>query len=54
MLVQLNSISVRQNVNYENTMISNKKSGSKVLFLGITFKQDCPDIRNSRVVDIYK
>jgi UDP-N-acetyl-D-galactosamine dehydrogenase len=22
--------------------------------LGITFKENCPDIRNSRVVDIYK
>jgi UDP-N-acetyl-D-galactosamine dehydrogenase len=31
-----------------------KISGSKVLILGITFKEDCPDIRNSRVVDIYK
>jgi UDP-N-acetyl-D-galactosamine dehydrogenase len=26
--------------------------GSKLLLLGITFKQDCPDIRNSRVVDV--
>lgn len=26
--------------------------GSRVLLLGITFKQDCPDIRNSRVVDV--
>lgn len=31
-----------------------KISGSKALILGITFKEDCPDIRNSRVVDIYK
>ena len=22
--------------------------------MGITFKEDCPDIRNSRVIDIYK
>lgn len=28
-------------------------AGSKVLILGITFKENCPDIRNSRVVDIY-
>jgi UDP-N-acetyl-D-galactosamine dehydrogenase len=35
-------------------MDSSKKSGSKVLILGITFKQYCPDIRNSIVVDIYK
>lgn len=29
-------------------------SKSKVLVLGITFKEDCPDIRNSKVVDIVK
>ncbi|MDB5248353.1 MAG: Vi polysaccharide biosynthesis protein vipA/tviB [Segetibacter sp.] len=27
--------------------------GSRVLILGITFKENCPDIRNSRVIDIY-
>ncbi len=27
-------------------------SGSKVLILGITFKENCPDIRNSKVIDI--
>ncbi len=27
---------------------------SKVLILGFTFKEDCPDVRNTRVVDIYK
>ena len=26
---------------------------TKVLILGITFKENCPDIRNSRVIDIY-
>lgn len=26
--------------------------GSKVLILGITFKENCPDIRNTRIVDI--
>ncbi len=26
--------------------------GSKVLVLGITFKENCPDIRNSRVIDV--
>jgi UDP-N-acetyl-D-galactosamine dehydrogenase len=30
-----------------------KIGGSKTLMLGITFKENCPDIRNSRVVDIY-
>ena len=29
-------------------------SKSKVLVLGITFKEDCPDIRNSKVIDIVK
>jgi UDP-N-acetyl-D-galactosamine dehydrogenase len=27
--------------------------GSKVLMLGITFKEDCPDIRNTKAIDIY-
>ena len=27
---------------------------SKVLLLGFTFKEDCPDVRNTRVIDIYK
>lgn len=26
--------------------------GSRALVLGITFKEDCPDIRNSRVIDV--
>ncbi|WP_455756661.1 Vi polysaccharide biosynthesis UDP-N-acetylglucosamine C-6 dehydrogenase TviB [Sulfurimonas sp.] len=29
-----------------------KVEGSKVLILGITFKENCPDIRNSRVIDV--
>jgi len=28
--------------------------GSKVLIMGLTFKEDCPDLRNSKVVDIIK
>lgn len=31
-----------------------KVNGSKALLLGITFKENCPDIRNSRVIDIYQ
>ena len=27
--------------------------GAKALLLGITFKENCPDIRNSKVPDIY-
>lgn len=34
----------------KNKVISN----SKVLVLGITFKEDCPDIRNSKVIDIIR
>jgi len=28
--------------------------GSNVLMLGITFKENCPDIRNSRAIDVYQ
>ena len=31
-----------------------KIEGAKVLILGITFKENCPDIRNSRVIDVIK
>ena len=31
-----------------------KVEGSKVLILGITFNENCPDIRNSRVIDVYQ
>ena len=32
----------------------NKKiNNAKILLLGITFKENCPDIRNSKVIDIY-
>lgn len=30
-----------------------KIKGAKALILGITFKENCPDVRNTRVVDIY-
>ncbi len=30
-----------------------KVSGAKALILGIAFKENCPDIRNTKVVDIY-
>ena len=30
-----------------------KVNASKALILGVTFKEDCPDIRNSKVIDIY-
>ncbi|MNL56791.1 UDP-N-acetyl-D-glucosamine 6-dehydrogenase [compost metagenome] len=28
--------------------------GAKALILGVTFKENCPDVRNSRVIDIYE
>jgi len=42
----------------EQTIKSMNKKGvmvkdSKILILGITFKENCPDIRNTKVVDIY-
>ncbi len=29
-------------------------AGARVLILGLTFKENCPDIRNTKVVDIYQ
>ena len=29
-------------------------SGAKILILGVTFKENCPDIRNTKVVDVKK
>ncbi|MGL5913425.1 MAG: nucleotide sugar dehydrogenase [Bacteroidales bacterium] len=36
-------------------LIKKKKNvvGANILILGITFKENCPDIRNTKVVDIY-
>lgn len=31
-----------------------KIDGARALILGITFKENCPDVRNSRVIDIYR
>lgn len=31
-----------------------KIKGANVLIMGITFKENCPDIRNTKVVDIYR
>jgi UDP-N-acetyl-D-glucosamine/UDP-N-acetyl-D-galactosamine dehydrogenase len=28
--------------------------GSNILILGVTFKENCPDIRNSKIADVYK
>ncbi|MBQ3629734.1 MAG: nucleotide sugar dehydrogenase [Prevotella sp.] len=41
----------------QTVKLMNKKGvivkDSKILILGITFKENCPDIRNTKVVDIY-
>jgi UDP-N-acetyl-D-galactosamine dehydrogenase len=29
-------------------------NGAKILMLGITFKENCPDIRNTKAIDIYR
>lgn len=37
--------------------LMNKKGvlvkGAKILLLGITFKENCPDVRNTKIIDIY-
>lgn len=33
---------------------SSSVKGSKILILGITFKENCPDIRNSKVIDVIR
>ncbi len=42
-----------QLVNKMNEKCITVKS-AKVLFLGLSFKENCPDIRNSKVIDLYK
>jgi UDP-N-acetyl-D-galactosamine dehydrogenase len=36
-------------------IIKKKKEyiGKKVLILGVTFKENCPDVRNSKIIDVY-
>ena len=38
----------------ETKKIIKKKNKNKILFLGITFKEDCNDIRNSKALELYK
>lgn len=42
--------------NFINTMVKNSNviPGSKLLLLGVTFKANCPDIRNTKVIDLYR
>ena len=36
------------------TKKNNPVNNSNILVLGVTFKEDCPDIRNSRVIDVIR
>src|SRR5690606_12623880 len=38
------------------SMIKNniKVNGAEVLMLGVTFKENCPDVRNTKIVDVVK
>ena len=38
----------------EESQNESKIKGAKILLMGITFKENCPDIRNTKVVDIYR
>ena len=40
---------VLKSMNKKGVMVKD----AKILILGITFKENCPDIRNTKVVDIY-
>ena len=57
-------LSGRRVNDYMSTFVANKLikllikagkqiMGSKILILGVTFKENCPDVRNSKVVDVY-
>lgn len=37
---------------FKNTKKNTKKNIKKILIMGATFKEDCPDIRNSKILDI--
>ena len=43
-------------INYFKKITKNKNLNKKLnaLLMGITFKEDCPDTRNSKVIDLYK
>ena len=57
-------LSGRRVNDYMGTFVANKMikmlikagkqiMGSKILILGVTFKENCPDIRNTKVIDVY-
>ena len=45
---------VANKVNQKISSKKNKSSKIQILILGATFKENCPDIRNSKVIDLYK
>ena len=45
---------ISQNIILELTSNNMKMSDCKILIMGITFKENCPDIRNTKSFDIYK
>ena len=51
-LLRLNtykSLILSYSADYRRILVKN----SNILLLGITFKENCPDIRNTKIVDIY-
>ena len=45
---------IAREIIHEMTINKKKIYGAKVLILGITFKENCPDIRNTRIVELKK
>ena len=43
---------VARQVVLELTKNKTPVSGANILILGFTFKEDCPDIRNTKVIDL--
>lgn len=38
----------------QSKLLANKTSTAKILIMGATFKENCPDFRNSKVIDLYR
>ena len=46
------SIKIANKINIDLSNFKTQKSKLKVLIMGLSFKENCPDIRNSKVFDI--
>ena len=44
----------QQIIDLLRTRLKIKVSVAKILLMGFTFKENCPDIRNTRIIDIYR